>query len=172
MLSEDLQFELIAARERLVRAQWIGRIVHILTLGIVRNQASIERCAACCDQALKDLREYEETLQRIGRLKQEHATITLHGVSVSSCTFSDLPVVLPADYGIDWEQLREMVLSRDGHECQEADGNCDGPLQIHHHVPLSKGGTNDVDNLVTLCLRHHCFKHPHMRENSYGNLRG
>jgi 5-methylcytosine-specific restriction endonuclease McrA len=97
--------------------------------------------------------------------------LEIQGVRVSKHTFADLPVLGAAQYGVNWEQLRDMVLTRDDHECQEADGRCEGPLQIHHRTPLSRGGTNDLRNLVTLCHYHHCCKHPHMRERYRGSLR-
>jgi hypothetical protein len=34
-------------------------------------------------------------------------------------------------------------------------GNCHGTLGVHHLVPLADGGTNSLDNLVTLCRVHH-----------------
>jgi 5-methylcytosine-specific restriction endonuclease McrA len=63
------------------------------------------------------------------------------------------------------------VLARDAYECQQADGLCGGPLQIHHKTALSRGGPNDLSNLVTLCYHHHSLKHPHMRKGEYGDLR-
>jgi HNH endonuclease len=34
-------------------------------------------------------------------------------------------------------------------------GNCNGTLGVHHRVPLADGGTNQLDNLLTLCRIHH-----------------
>lgn len=49
----------------------------------------------------------------------------------------------------DWNRLREKILDRDDHRCV----NCDGvnSLEVHHIVPLSKGGSNVASNLCTLC---------------------
>lgn len=32
-------------------------------------------------------------------------------------------------------------------------------LEVHHRVPVSSGGTNSVDNLITLCSGHHRWVH-------------
>ena len=91
---------------------------------------------------------------------------------ISEHTFSDMPVVDKADYGFNWENLREQILTRDNYECRESDERCLGPLQIHHIVPLSKGGSNEMNNLKTLCFYHHSLKHRHMREKYNGNIWG
>jgi len=59
----------------------------------------------------------------------------------------------------DWQIRREIVLERDGFECQNMCGQTDG-LQIHHLIPrrpidpYDYGATpssHDIGNLVTLC---------------------
>jgi hypothetical protein len=65
-------------------------------------------------------------------------------------------------YPSDWESIRREVLARDGYRC----GNCGGTesLHVHHIVPLSRGGTNGLTNLRTLCENCHKKIHPHMRD--------
>lgn len=51
------------------------------------------------------------------------------------------------------EKLRYQVMRRDGFRCQlcgatQADGV---KLHVDHIIPISKGGTSDIDNLRTLC---------------------
>ena len=48
-------------------------------------------------------------------------------------------------------RLRAMIKDRDGHECLIC-GSRD-PLHIDHIIPVSKGGTDDPDNLRVLCQR-------------------
>lgn len=52
-------------------------------------------------------------------------------------------------------QLREIVLARDSGciftPCDEHASNC----EIHHVKPWKDGGNTDLDNLVSLCPRHH-----------------
>lgn len=64
-------------------------------------------------------------------------------------------------YPENWSTIREEVLIRDGYQC----GNCGSPnnLHVHHIVPLSKGGSNRLTNLRTLCEQCHKKLHPHMR---------
>ena len=51
--------------------------------------------------------------------------------------------------------LRKKVLLRDGHRCVDCGANpATDPfvtLEVDHRVPVSKGGTNDMTNLQTLC---------------------
>ena len=53
-----------------------------------------------------------------------------------------------------WARARAAVLDRDG-GCVVG-GGCQGRLEVHHVVKLTAGGEPvDLDNLVTLCQRHH-----------------
>lgn len=45
--------------------------------------------------------------------------------------------------------LRKMVMERDAYRCQQCGGWID--LEVDHIVPRSRGGTDDLDNLQTLC---------------------
>jgi 5-methylcytosine-specific restriction endonuclease McrA len=87
-------------------------------------------------------------------------SIVDHGVRVAVCSFPDLTLDGKQTYGPFWESIRREVLERDGYRCQHEDGGCDGPLQIHHIRYLSRGGTNELSNLMTLCRFHHGLEHP------------
>lgn len=59
-------------------------------------------------------------------------------------------------------KLRHQVLDRDGYRCRQdgATPTRDGvTLQIHHIKYVSQEGTNDPDNLVTLCHICHAGRH-------------
>jgi hypothetical protein len=56
-------------------------------------------------------------------------------------------------------RLRRRVLERDGYRCRMAGCGSTRHLCIHHRVPLAFGGTDDVENLVTLCERCHRWVH-------------
>ena len=55
--------------------------------------------------------------------------------------------------------VREYVLHRDGHKCQNPNCKCKDNekqiLKVHHIVYRSKGGTNRPENLITLCSKCH-----------------
>lgn len=54
-------------------------------------------------------------------------------------------------YGSRWRKTRELYFSE--HPFCEA---CGKPAQeVHHRVPLSRGGTNDFSNLISLCRSCH-----------------
>jgi hypothetical protein len=55
--------------------------------------------------------------------------------------------------------VRAAVLARDKHGCRAP--GCGGThfLEVHHVVPRSEGGSNQAENLITLCGRCHRFAH-------------
>lgn len=57
----------------------------------------------------------------------------------------------------EWKALREQVKARDGYQCR----NCGRArlLDVDHIRPLSKGGSNEMANLQTLCRPCHEAKH-------------
>jgi 5-methylcytosine-specific restriction endonuclease McrA len=61
-------------------------------------------------------------------------------------------------------EQRHEVFARDGGRCTHIDSSgkrCqhDRWLHIHHIVPVSEGGSNDPENLTTLCSFHHDLAH-------------
>lgn len=52
--------------------------------------------------------------------------------------------------GTDWRRIREAVLRRDDFRCAYC-GNDQGPFDIDHITPRSRGGTNDASNLACSC---------------------
>ena len=62
-----------------------------------------------------------------------------------------------------WEITRRQVLLRDGFRCV----SCGEPLatqdaDVHHLLPRSMGGTDELSNLVTLCDGCHASHHPNL----------
>ena len=64
--------------------------------------------------------------------------------------------------GEEWRSTREQVLERDGYECQfcgvteEAhQERHDRGLAAHHIIPESDGGSDDPENLLTVCQSCH-----------------
>lgn len=57
-------------------------------------------------------------------------------------------------------KLRHEVFMRDGYRCRECGASKDETsLEIDHIVPVARGGTNDIDNLQTLCRECNRMKH-------------
>jgi 5-methylcytosine-specific restriction endonuclease McrA len=50
-----------------------------------------------------------------------------------------------------WELMRQVVFVRDGGTCVYC-GTRTGPITCDHVVPVSRGGSSTLDNLVTACL--------------------
>lgn len=59
--------------------------------------------------------------------------------------------------GVARSTLPRLAKARDGYRCRICGhpGSPDNPLVVHHLVPLALGGSNALDNLMTLCQRHH-----------------
>jgi 5-methylcytosine-specific restriction endonuclease McrA len=57
----------------------------------------------------------------------------------------------------EWNNLVEFCLERDFYKCIECDS--DKNLVTHHEIPLAFGGSNDIENLITLCGKCHHKKH-------------
>lgn len=171
MIPNEFQKEVGRARKSLIFHKVVDVILRIVTLGLCNRRTRVQECQEDYGRAESKCEKYASLVAELQTLDRDGDTIQIEGVRVSKHTFSDLPVVGGQDYGIHWETLRHTILSRDNYECGESGGRCDGALQIHHIVPLSRGGSNDPSNLVTLCLYHHSLKHEHMRREQHGYIR-
>ncbi len=68
-------------------------------------------------------------------------------------------------YPSDWDSRRKAVYRRDDYQCRNC-GRQGGPhgdaeLHAHHIVPKSKGGSDELSNLATLCGECHNEAHLH-----------
>jgi hypothetical protein len=54
-----------------------------------------------------------------------------------------------------FENVKAYILSRDGYKCQCGESNCSKKLEVHHIKFRSNGGSDNPDNLITLCSKHH-----------------
>lgn len=77
-----------------------------------------------------------------------------------------------ANYG--FENTKAKILNRDGYTCQCCKGKKrDSKLEVHHIVFRSQGGSDDENNLITLC--HTCHYNVHngiQKLNLKGKLKG
>lgn len=69
-------------------------------------------------------------------------------------------------YGTEWDRLRNIVLGRDMHLCQVclAAGVYRPGSQVDHIKPKSQGGTDDIENLQSICKE--CHKEKTNREST------
>ena len=94
-----------------------------------------------------------------------HKILPVSNVIVEVASFDIQKIKNPSISGTDYQQgvqmdfwnVREYVLFRDGHKCQACKGKSkDSVLEVHHVVFRSEGGTDNPSNLITLCSKCHC----------------
>ena len=66
-------------------------------------------------------------------------------------------VIRPSDD--EWKLIRRGIISEDEFQCKLCSRKKD-ELHVHHIIPLSKYGTNDLNNLILLCRKCHIRIHP------------
>ncbi len=69
--------------------------------------------------------------------------------------------------GRAYRRLRKLALRRDAFICQDC-ASQRNRLECHHLTPLCMGGTNVLDNLLTLCVR--CHRKRHKSWRAYTNV--
>jgi len=57
----------------------------------------------------------------------------------------------------DFRKKRLLALKRDNYKCVKCGSTED--LHVHHIIELSQNGTNELDNLLTLCPKCHAKAH-------------
>ena len=63
-----------------------------------------------------------------------------------------------------WRIISHECFKRDRYSCRNC--NSGEKLECHHIIPISKGGNNQLDNLITLCSKCHKIEHSHARNVS------
>ena len=58
-------------------------------------------------------------------------------------------------YGSNWRRLRKLVLARDCYLCQLCMQPAGKSAHVDHIIAKAKGGSDEMDNLRTLCERCH-----------------
>ena len=54
-----------------------------------------------------------------------------------------------------WKRLRKQIYQRDNWRCGICGIHCRESIQCHHILPVAEGGTDNRNNLITLCKPHH-----------------
>jgi 5-methylcytosine-specific restriction endonuclease McrA len=60
-----------------------------------------------------------------------------------------------------WQTISHECFKRDRYSCRNC--NSGEKIECHHIIPISKGGNNQLDNLITLCSKCHKIEHSHAR---------
>lgn len=63
--------------------------------------------------------------------------------------------------GSGWWEIRAKVMKRAKNRCEDL-GCSEKAEEVHHIVPLSRGGTTTMANLIALCKCCHDRRHPHL----------
>jgi len=53
------------------------------------------------------------------------------------------------------DQVKQLVLDRQGHKCANPTCGNEEHLQFHHSIPISQGGTSDIMNIIAICPNCH-----------------
>ncbi len=80
------------------------------------------------------------------------------GFTTKMMTEARVKNIIMNDIESDWYIIRRQVLKRDHYTCQGcgiSEKGCYRSLDVHHIVPVSKGGSNKLDNLITVCPKCH-----------------
>ena len=75
-----------------------------------------------------------------------------------------------------WRWRRREVIIRDEYTCQDCGEvgahKGDATLEVHHKTPVSEGGTDTPENLVTLCDECHNKRHKPSRTSANSDTNG
>jgi 5-methylcytosine-specific restriction endonuclease McrA len=171
MLSK-LEKETKILESQLKKIRAFNSIKKLLSFGILNSDEKVRDFEDFLQKHILLERNFRAAIDSCSNLDKEWEEVeNIRGIRISKNTFADFKATNAEGYPQDWDDLRMEILQRDDFKCQEGDERCSGPLQIHHIIPLSRGGSNNPENLVTLCLYHHSLKHEHMRMGEYGYLR-
>jgi hypothetical protein len=157
--------EYLAVHRNLFWHKKINQLVKLFTFGLFNNEKRVSEFQLLIFEKKKQLDKYNELLKREENIENNIENANLNSIRIGKNTHSDINVIGREEYGNDWNIIRDMILSRDNYQCPDSDGYCSGVLQVHHLTSLTKGGTNQEHNLITLCFYHHSLRHEHMKRN-------
>ena len=156
---------LAVAESALSRISSWNKLLKKLTFGLLNLNIKEANCKAFLFERRQELDYYINSKKNYQDINVLVKNVNIEGSSVTKVNSLSRITAGGTDYGADWEDISRHVRKRDLYQCNESDNNCVDSLQVHHIIPLSAGGSNDYNNLVTLCEYHHSLKHPHMRRD-------
>lgn len=114
------------------------------------------------DSHMKEI-EFIKSILPISRLVMETATFDPHllkNPSLHNPIYKKWGYQQGGNYG--FENTKAKVLNRDNYTCQHCKGRRKySKLEVHHIIYRSNGGSDEEDNLITLC--HTCHKGVHSK---------
>ena len=111
-------------------------------------------------------------------IRNVHRILPIAKTTIEVAQFDTQLIKNPQIDGVDYQRgeqmgfwnVREYVLSRDGHKCQHCHGKSKDPILNVHHLESRKTGGNAPNNLITLCET--CHKNYHMGKFELNIKRG
>lgn len=102
--------------------------------------------------------EFVKSILPIRNLVLETGTFDPHLMKDNSLHYRKWGYQKGANYG--FENTKAKVLNRDSYTCQHCKGKSkDSKLEVHHIIFRSNGGSDEEDNLITLCHTCHYKLH-------------
>ena len=92
-------------------------------------------------------------------IRNVHRILPITKTTIEVAQFDTQLIKNPQIEGVDYQRgeqmgfwnVREYVLTRDGHKCQHCHGKSKDPILNVHHLESRKTGGNAPNNLITLC---------------------
>lgn len=91
-------------------------------------------------------KKFIESILPISKWKVETASFDIHKITNPKATKLDYQNGRQKDF----YNVKAFVLNQDNYQCQKCNGKKER-LHVHHIIFKSKSGTNEPDNLITLC---------------------
>jgi hypothetical protein len=117
-----------------------------------------DRCMVCAKEGCKTC-EVSKTITSRGGGVSEYSVNwcnSCYPQLESEDEFFDIRAC--ANIESEWEMQRQLALDADDMSCADC-GYSDGRLHVHHKIPRSEGGTDDLRNLHTVCPDCHASRH-------------
>ena len=141
-------------KTRYRKARWLNRT------NSIKNDRFSPTIQSKLHSHIKEI-EYIKSILPITKLVFETGQFDMHlmkNPSLASPKVKHWGYQKGTNYG--FENTKAMVLNRDNYTCQCCKGkHKDSKLEVHHIIYRSKGGSDEADNLITLC--HTCHKALH-----------
>lgn len=143
-------------------ASVVEKLRRVQTLEASRSHKNLN-LEETLERALDEYLKRRDPLKRGASLSRENSKSEVVDES-SSMKFKDSAVSTVPGHTRLTPALRAEALRRDGGKCQYMSNKGEKCMssrfvEVHHSIPLSEGGPNHLENLITLCWSHHHWWH-------------